>query len=365
MQGPAPYHDAPDILIVDDTPDNVQLLGGLLKAQGYKIRVALSGRLALQAAQHAAPDLVLLDISMPGMDGYEVCGHLKKDEILRNVPVVFISAMNEPVDKVKAFGAGGVDYITKPFNAEEVKARVQTHLRLRALQGELEKYNRHLQDLVQAQVKEIADSQMATIFALAKLAESRDEGTGAHLERVQVFCRMLAARLGELPKYRAVINASYIDNIFHASPLHDIGKVAIPDRILQKHGELSPEEFAVMKSHTAQGVATLEAVQKQYPRNDFITVGIEIAKAHHERWDGLGYPSGLEGEAIPLCARIMAVADCYDALRSKRVYKEPFSHAKSRDFIAGESGKRFDPDVVRAFLDIEPAFREIRDRMAD
>jgi len=365
MRNPAPSHEAPDILIVDDTPDNVQLLGGILRDQGYKIRAALSGPLALQAAQHTAPDLVLLDISMPGMDGYEVCARLKRDEMLRNVPVVFISAMNEPVDKVKAFGVGGVDYITKPFNAEEVKARVRTHLRLRALQSEIEKYNRHLQDRVHAQVKEIADSQMATIFALAKLAASRDEGTGAHLERVQAFCKMLATRLGELPKYKAVISPAYIDNLVHACPLHDIGKVAIPDHILQKHGELSPEEFAVMKSHTAQGVATLEAVRKQYPKNDFIAVGIEIAKAHHEQWDGLGYPAGLKGEAIPLCARIMAVADCYDALRSKRVYKEPFSHGKSRDFIAGECGKRFDPDVVQAFLDIGEAFRETRDRMAD
>ena len=349
--------DLPCILIVDDAPENLEVLERFLKSKGYRTRPVPSGKLALQAAESDPPDLILLDIHMPEIDGYEVCRQLKENEKLRDVPVLFLSALSETMDKVKAFQVGGVDYVTKPFEFEEVLSRVKTHLKIRSLQIELEKHSRHLEDLVAVQVKEISDSQLAAIFALAKIAESRDANTGKHLERGQAFCRLLATKLSEQPRYRGQIGSSYVENIHHASSLHDIGKVGIPDSILLKPGKLSREEFETVKTHAALGAQTLEAVRSKYPRNAFISMGIAIARSHHEKWDGSGYPDGLSGEDIPLSARIMAVADVYDALRSKRCYKPVFSHEKSRAIIVESSGTQFDPSLVEAFVELEEQFR--------
>jgi len=344
------------ILIVDDTPENLRVLLELLKRQGYKVRAVPSGKLALQAASSEPPDLILLDIMMPDMDGYEVCRRLKEDAKLCEIPVVFLSALGDTLDKVRAFDAGGVDYVTKPFQFEEVLARVETHLRLRRLQVQLEEHNRQLRDRVDEQVREISDSQMATIVALARLAESRDKGTGKHIERVQSYCRLLASRLREHPARQERVNEAFIENIFRASPLHDIGKVAIRDSILLKPGPLTPEEFDEMKSHTTLGAQTLEEVQKAYPKNGFVRMGIEIARSHHERWDGTGYPRGLAGTAIPLSARIMAVADSYDAARSRRFYKPALPHAECCAAIYRRSGNYLDPVLVEAFRAIEDRF---------
>ncbi|MGD0726040.1 MAG: response regulator [Spirochaetia bacterium] len=357
--------DMPGILIVDDAPENLQVLERFLKIKGYRTRPVPSGKRALQEAESEPPDLILLDIHMPEIDGYEVCRRLKENEKLRDIPVLFLSALSETMDKVKAFQVGGVDYVTKPFEFEEILSRVNTHLKIRSLQIELEKHSRHLEDLVAAQVKEISDSQLAAIFALAKLAESRDANTGKHLERGQAFCRLLAAKLSEQPRYRGHIGSSYIENIHHSSPLHDIGKVAIQDSILLKPGMLSPEEFEIVKTHAALGAQTLEAVRSKYPKNAFIDMGIAIARSHHEKWDGSGYPDGLSGEDIPLSARIMAVTDVYDALRSKRCYKPVFSHEKSRAIIVESSGTHFDPSVVEAFCRLEEQFRKVCDSMED
>jgi putative two-component system response regulator len=353
------------IMVVDDTPENLALLQEMLQMQGYRVVVFPGGELALTAARKNPPDLILLDIMMPGMDGYEVCRQMKADETLKEIPVLFLSALSGTADKVKAFSVGAVDYITKPFQFEEVRARVQTHLRLRALQLELEKHNRQLEQLVEEKVREISDSQMATILALAKLAESRDEETGQHIERTQTFCRILAERLRGNPRYAQSLDDTYINNIFHAAPLHDIGKVGIPDSILLKPGKLTPEEFEVMKTHTTIGARTLQAVRSKYPRNAFLNMGIAIARSHHEKWDGTGYPDGLVGEDIPLSARIMAVADVYDALRSKRPYKEALPHEKACEIIIAESGKHFDPAVVEAFTALESEFAAIREQMSD
>ena len=354
-----------DILIVDDTAANLQLLSGMLKGQGYRTRLAKSGAAALRAAASQPPDLILLDIMMPEMDGYEVCRRLKADAELRGIPVIFLSALGETEDKVKAFAAGGADYVTKPFQFDEVRARVETHLGLRRLQVEVERYNRELQTLVREQVKEIADSQMATIFALAKLAESRDDETGRHLEHVQILCGLLAEKMRGRAPHAETVDDAFIDNIIHASPLHDIGKVGIHDDILLKPGRLTVEEFEIMKTHTVLGAATLEAVMKEYPHNAFVEMGILIARSHHERWDGTGYPDGLVGEAIPLCARIMSVVDVYDALRSPRCYKAAVPHQKSCNIILKNSGTQFDPKVIEAFSSLQETFggvwREISD----
>ena len=353
------------ILIVDDTPENLRVLLQLLKHQGYKVRAAPNGKLALQAAASDPPDLILLDIMMPEMDGYEVCRRLKQDEQLREIPVVFLSALGETLDKVRAFDAGGVDYVTKPFQFEEVRARVEIHLRMRGLQVQLEAHNRQLQDRVEEQVREISDSQMATIVALARLAESRDKGTGKHIERVQIYCRLLATCLREHPARQEKVNEAFIENIFRASPLHDIGKVAIRDSILLKPGPLTPAEFDEMKSHTTLGAQTLQEVQKAYPKNGFVRMGIEIARSHHERWDGTGYPHGLAGTAIPLSARIMAVADSYDAARSRRFYKPALPHAECCAAIYRRSGTYLDPVVVEAFGAVEARFCSVAETLGE
>ncbi len=347
-----PEKIARNILIVDDTPANLRALTLMLEEQGYQPRPVSSGKLALQAAQSDPPDLILLDIMMPEMDGFELCRLLKQNQRLRNIPIIFLSALNETADKVKAFAAGGVDYITKPFQSAEVRARVATHLQLRQLQIELERHNHHLQDLVREQIKEIFEAHMATIFSMAKLAESRDDDTGKHLERVQASCMLLATRLSESAYHNQQADAAFIENIYYASPLHDLGKIAIPDHILLKSGKLTPEEFEQMKTHTILGAQTLEAVQSRYAKNLFLSMGIEIARSHHEKWDGSGYPQGLAGSEIPLSARIVGIADVYDALTSKRCYKPAISHEKSCEIILGLSGSHFDPEMVEVFRDI-------------
>jgi putative two-component system response regulator len=346
-----------DILIVDDNTANLQVLSGMLKEEGYRTREARSGAAALRAAQSQPPDLILLDVMMPEMDGYEVCRRLKADEGLCGVPVIFLSALADTQDKVKAFAAQAADYVTKPFQFDEVRARVETHLRLYRLQLSTEASNRQLSALVEAQVKEIADSQMATIFALAKLAESRDDETGKHLEHVQALCGLLAVQMRG--RQHPVIDDTFIDNVVHASPLHDIGKVAIPDHILLKPGPLTAEEFEVMKTHTTLGARTLEAVRQEYSHNAFIDMGVQIARSHHERWDGGGYPDRLVGADIPLSARIMAVVDVYDAARSKRCYKGALSHKDVCRIVLGEAGKQFDPDAVAAFRELQHAFNDV------
>ena len=354
-----------NILIVDDGPDNLRILCEILRREGYVARPHCDGAMALKAAAALPPDLILLDIMMPGMDGFEVCRRLKQDARLRDVPVIFISAIDDVADKVRAFSVGAVDYVSKPFQFPEVRMRVETHLRLRRLQVELEVKNRRLIELVKEQVREISDSQMATIFALAKLAESRDGETGKHIERVQLYCKLLAATLAEQPRYIGRIEESFIENIFLASPLHDIGKVAIRDNILLKQGELTPGEFEEMKMHTTLGAQTLEAVRLRYPHNEFLRLGIEIARCHHERWDGKGYPAGLEGTGIPLSARIMAVADSYDAARSRRCYKPALTHGECRDALARRGGTYLDPDVLCAFEDVQGLFEDVANALND
>ncbi len=358
-----PFKKIPDIMIVDDEPGNLQLLSSFLKQKGYKVRPVSGGIMALQAAKIEPPSLILLDINMPDMNGYDVCAGLKEDGVLREIPVIFISALNETIDKVKAFSVGGIDYVEKPFHYEEIQARVETHLKIHYLQIELEEYNKKLEELVQTQVREISESQIAAIFAIVKLAESRDDDTGKHLERVQEFCRMLSIKLNGKPRFNNIISQFFINDIYHASPLHDIGKVAIPDSILLKPAKHTPEEFEIMKKHAALGAETLMQVSQKYPNNSFINMGIDIAHYHHERWDGRGYPNGLAGENIPICARIMSVVDVYDALRSKRVYKTSFSHEESREIIINNAGTQFDPEVAGVFQEIQTQFEKTYDKL--
>jgi putative two-component system response regulator len=355
------------ILVVDDTPANLTLLSRMLGERGYRVRPVPSGSLALKAAASDPPDLVLLDISMPDMDGFEVCRRMKEDPRLRDVPVIFISALAETEGKVKAFQRGGVDYVTKPFQIDEVEARVEVHLRLRSAQAELARYNHYLEQLVEEKVKEISESQLATIFAMVKLAESRDDETGTHIWRVREYCLALANALRAVPDFTQTLTDPFVRDLYNAAPLHDIGKVGISDLILLKPDRHTPEEFAIMKTHTTIGAHTLSGVGEKYPRNSFVIMGVEIAHAHHERWDGSGYPRGLAGDAIPLAAQIMAIADVYDALRTARRYKPAFDHAASVKIITEGDGRtkpsHFDPRILPVFKATAEEFGEIYERL--
>jgi putative two-component system response regulator len=296
---------------------------------------------------------------LPLLDGFEVCRNLKRNEILKDIPVLFISALTSASDKVKAFHEGGVDYITKPFYFEEIRARVETHLHLSRIQREIERHNLHLEDVIKEKILEVVNSQIATIHALSILTESRDDDTGSHIERTRQFCKILAEHLKTNSSYSNNVDSQFVDSVFQTAPLHDIGKVGIPDSILLKPGQLTPEEFEIMKSHVILGAKTLGTVLGEYPQNRFIATGLEITRSHHEKWNGKGYPDRLSGAAIPLCARIMAVADVYDSLRSERPYKDAFSHEKSCDIIIKGSGEDFDPIIVEAFKEREKEFADI------
>jgi putative two-component system response regulator len=360
---PAPSATGGTVMVVDDNPANLKLMEGMLRLGGYEVRSFPGGAMALAAASENPPDLILLDIDMPEMTGYEVCERLKANPRLCEIPVIFLSAMNGREDRLRAFRSGGVDYVSKPFQFEEVQARVDAHVKLRRLQRKIENDNFLLQELVAIQVRRIADAHAETLFAIAKLAETRDDETGKHVERVQALCRLLAVGLSEQPRYKTIVSRVWIDNIFYASPLHDIGKVAMPDRIFLKPGPLTPAELGVMRIHTLLGAKTLQSVHDKYPDNDFIEMGIEIARSHHEWWNGTGYPDGLAGEEIPLCARVVAVADCYDALRSRRSYKPAFPHDRTCAMILLESGTHFDPAVLAVFSELADTFRDARDRV--
>jgi putative two-component system response regulator len=352
------------ILAVDDVKMNLDLLVSAL-GDRYDLSVATNGAAALKLASEAHPDLILLDIMMPGMDGFEVLQQLKENPDTRDIPVIFLSALSEVEKKAKGFDMGAVDYIIKPFQMEEVYARISTHLKLRNAQESLRAFNSRLQELVAKQVEEINQSQLAMIFALAKLSHTRDDNTGLHLERVQYLCRILSSALSNKPEFNQTITPKFITTIYHASPLHDVGKVGIEDAILLKPGPLTPQEFEIMKTHTTLGATTLESVHKQYPNNEFVEMGIDIAKYHHERWDGGGYPEGLAGASIPLSARIMALVDVYEALRARRPYKEPFSHEKSRGIIIEGGGKAFDPKLTEVFAGIDKEFDAIYSELED
>jgi putative two-component system response regulator len=353
------------ILVVDDAAENLRLLAAVLKRGGLVPRPVTSGRLAIEAALIDPPDLVLLDVRMPEMSGVDVCRWFKQDERLRTIPIIFISGLQGTDDKVEAFRVGGVDYVSKPFQDQEVLARVKTHLRLRRLQVELVSHNLQLEQRIAEQVKAVTASQLATIFSLARLAEARDADTGQHIERVQTFGRVLAERMREARSYVVQLTTAFIENLYQTASLHDIGKVGTPDAILLKPGKLTAEEFVEMKKHCALGADTLAAVLKQHPDNQFLRMGVDVARSHHEKWDGSGYPDGLKAGAIPLAARIVALADFYDALTSRRCYRPAFSHEDTSRMIQESSGTHFDPDVVTAYRALDGQFRRIRHEMQD
>ena len=356
----------PTLLAVDDTADNLALLNDLLSKQ-YKVKLANSGAKALKIAAAAPPpDLILLDIMMPGMDGYEVCRQLKLQAATRDIPVIFLTACADAEAERAGLEAGAVDYVTKPFNPPVLLARVKTHLALKAQADFLRDKSAFLEAEVDKRTREIRAIQDVTIHTLASLAETRDSETGNHIRRTQFYVKALARRLCENPGLAAILTPRYIEMLFKSAPLHDIGKVGIPDSILLKPGRLSPEEFEIMKTHTTLGRQAIEhAEQLLGMQVDFLSMSKDIAQSHQEKWDGSGYPQQLAGDAIPLSARLMALADVYDALISRRIYKPALSHEEATAVINSGRGAHFDPDVVDAFLAIQDEFQAIARRFSD
>ncbi len=358
--------DPPRVLVVDDEPINVKVLVDLLRPN-YRLIVARDGFQALERLKdEALPDLALVDVMMPNMDGLELCRRMKQDRRLAEIPLIFVSALGETRNEADGFEAGAVDYIQKPISPPIVLARVRTHIALRRAARELIQRNHTLEEAVRERTAELALTQDATIHALTSLVESRDHETGGHIRRTQSYVRALALEMRSDPRFVASLDDHVIDLMARAAPLHDIGKVAIPDAVLLKAGKLTPEEFEVMKTHTSIGRDALAAAEVvESGASAFLRFAIEIAGSHHEKWSGEGYPLGMKGEAIPLSARLMALADVYDALRSARVYKRAMSHADAMALVVAGRGTHFDPGVVDAFLRCEATFAEIAEALAD
>jgi len=362
MQPDAASHAT--VLIVDDTETNIDILVESLQDK-YDICVAIDGETALELCDNFLPDLILLDIMMPGIDGYEVCRRLKANPATADIPVIFLTAMDQVSNKTLGFQLGAVDYITKPFEILEVNARVKTHIELRDAQCKLKEHNELLEQRVEERTEELALTQDVTILCMATLAETRDHETGGHIQRTQNYVKVLAEKLAEQPLYRDELSPETINLIYKSAPLHDIGKVGVPDSILLKAGKLTPGEFEIMKKHTVYGRDAILAAESVLGSNSFLQYAREIAYSHQEKWDGTGYPEGLSGQRIPLSGRLMALADVYDALISRRVYKEPYSHEDAVQKIIAGKGSHFDPMVVDAFIALQDAFRRIALEFAD
>ncbi|WNJ94263.1 two-component system response regulator [Vibrio ruber] len=347
------------VLIVDDNAENRALLGEVLKPY-FHVLITTRGEQAIKVCQKHLPDLVLLDIMMPEMDGYEVCLRLKSDERTQEIPVIFLTAKSQVADEQRGFDVGAVDYILKPISPPILLARVYTHLRLKQAMSDLASQNHVLEARVRERTRHLESLQNATIEAMASLAETRDNETGNHIRRTQHYIKSLAEQLVRQGLYAEQLPPETIENLFKSAPLHDIGKVGIPDAILLKSDKLTEDEFEIMKKHTEIGRNVIISVESELDfKYDFLQFAKEIAMSHHEKWDGSGYPQGLKEYEIPLSARLMALADVYDALISERVYKPAFPHQKAVRIIKKGSGTHFEPAIVAAFLAIEAQFKEI------
>lgn len=361
-----PLHH-PTVLVVDDTPDNLSLMGQILEKH-FTVKVANRGDKALKIMEgRYPPDLILLDIMMPGMDGYEVCRRLKANPVVRDIPVIFLTARNSVEDEAYGLELGAVDYITKPISPPILLARIKTHLDMRHVQRLLMNQNEFLEAEVRRRSEEIEAIQDVTVHTLASLAETRDSDTGHHIRRTQNYVRLLAETLRHHPRFCDFLDDDRtIDLLFKSAPLHDIGKVGIPDHILLKPAKLTEDEFEIMKTHTTLGRDAILQAEKELGKEiPFLLFAKQIAYGHHEKWDGSGYPEGLAGNDIPISARLMAVADVYDALISRRVYKLGMPYAEAHATIVSGKGTHFDPDVVEAFLEVENDFMAIAEHYAD
>jgi putative two-component system response regulator len=325
------------ILIVDDDEVAVEVLEHALSQFGYQVTVAHNGREGLDLVRSGQFRMVVSDWEMPKMTGVELCEEIRRRSASGYVYVILLTSRHGTQSVVDGMNAGADDFVSKPFQPQELVVRIRAGERILSL-----------------------ESRELIIFSMAKLAESRDPETGAHLERMREYCRVIAEHLSRQAKFRERVDGDYVQLIYMTSPLHDIGKVGIPDRILLKAGQLTREEFEIMKNHAEIGARTLDATASAHPGAKFLCMARDIARCHHEKFDGSGYPNGLSGEEIPLCGRIVALADVYDALTTKRVYKPAFSHDKAVAIIRAGRSRHFDPDIVDAFEANEARFMAIR-----
>ena len=333
------------VLVVDDTPANLAVLKETLAPEGYKLAFANTGEKALEIAAQINPDLILLDVMMPGIDGYETCSRLKQDDKTKDIPIIFITAKKETEDIVHGFKVGGIDYVPKPFQQEEICSRVRTHLELRELQ-------KNLEQMVLERTKQLNDSRLEIVGRLGKAAEYKDNETGMHVIRMSHYSELLAREMG--------MDDHYCEVLLNASPMHDIGKIGIPDKVLLKPGKLDHDEWEIMKTHTTMGAAILSGGE-----SEVMKMSESIAITHQEKWDGSGYPNGMKGEDIPLEGRIVAIADVFDALTSIRPYKKAWTVEDAVNMIEQESGKHFDPKLVPLFVKILPEIVKIKDQFSD
>ncbi len=367
-----------NILIVDDEATNLAVFSQLL-TPAYQVRACKSGEQALYIMRNRhLPDLVLLDVMMPGMDGYAVLAQLQEDHALKDIPVIFITALSGIEDEESGLQRGAVDYITKPVKPAILLARVKTQLALKQARDLLKQHNLHLEAEVARRTRENILVQNISLSVILELAETRDNETGHHITRTQAYVELLGRELQKQPAFAALLDGAQLGIMVKAAPLHDIGKIGIADRILLKPGKLDAAEWAVMQTHTTIGARTLrraldravyaniETTQESRPEALVVLdVASVIAQSHHERWDGAGYPEGLAAHAIPLAARLMALADVYDALTTARVYKAAWSHEQALAYILEQRGRHFDPAVVDAFVAVQDSFIAIQQQFAD
>ena len=344
------------ILVVDDEDNNLLVMEAMLIPLGYEVTMARDGMEALEKVRSLPPDVILLDIMMPKMDGFTVVKRLKGDENTKIIPVVMVTALSETEDRVRALEVGADDFLTKPVDVTELQARVASLLKVKAYNDHMRDYQKELEgevakrtEQLRQALKEVKARSLDTIYRLSRAAEHRDESTGAHIQRVSNYSDAIARNMG--------LDDEFVEAILYASPMHDVGKIGIPDHVLMKPGKLEPDEWEIMQQHTVIGAKILENSD-----TDFMKLSEIIALTHHEKWDGSGYPKGLQGADIPLAGRIVAIADVFDALASKRPYKDAFSIEKSLNIIRETRGKHFDPDVVDTFFAIEDEVLEIREK---
>jgi putative two-component system response regulator len=354
------------ILIVDDNPQNLTVLGELL-CNDHKVRTSSSGERAVQLAlQLPHPDLILLDVMMPDMTGYEVMAQLRLNEQTKHIPVIFVTALNSEEDEQRGLDLGAVDFVTKPLRPAIIAARVQTHLAIKRMRESLQHRNRSLESEVRRRMRDFLLAQEVTMRALARLAETRDNETGNHILRTQAFVRLLAQRLRSHPRFAAALDDRAVSLMAKSAPLHDIGKVGIPDSVLLKPGPLDAQEWALMQTHAALGADALARAETDLSQPiEFLSYAKQIARHHHERWNGTGYPDRLKGDDIPLAARVMAVADVFDALISPRVYKPAIDFDRARGIMAAQRGEHFDPDMLDTFIEHYAEFCAIAQQHRD
>ncbi len=347
----------PQILIVDDVDTNLMILENIILPMGHTPRCASSANEAAKLIAEQLPQLILLDVFMPEMDGYEFCERLKENPVTRDIPIIFISAADSSEDKMRGFNLGAVDYIGKPFEVTEVVMRVRNHLKLYEVQHELELSNRRLHSVISSQAKRIEDEQKNILYALATLAQGKERNGGNHLDHVSYNCRILAQSLQFSPDFSEEISESFINTIEVASRLHDIGNIQAPCNLLLVEKTWKPEEMEVVKSHVEQGAEILDCVYASMPENSFLPMAIEIAHYHHAWWDGSGYPKDAKGKDIPLSARITTILDIYDTLRGERSYKRDYTQEESLKIMEEGRGIIFDPEILDVFFKVQKQLR--------